>query len=289
MNIKGEKYNQEEIAWVCIKVTLLIFWMSNMFIMLADLSPICFLPIGVCKLFCFSALFTSLGKLILSGAIVLFSLLYLLEKQMFFVTFVQFLISTIIISHHESNGMFHHATIFSPLFAAQSLAYWQYHRNKDFAIAHYRTQYSIQMISASYTLAGISKINASGLEWINSGNFFALQIVKNYSFIYFATGIKNTITDGYRIANYLQHHTYLIKIFLSISLFLELFCFLALISKSTRIAFGIGLLFMHTGIWLIMGIPFGVIAPVMLILFLNPLHLFYQLSIRFISIFKTST
>lgn len=286
MNTFPKNYENSALAWCFIKGSFLFFWISNMLIMLSDLTPVCFLPVGTCNLFCISSLFTPTGKILLSVVIVISSIVYLLEKQMLLVTLIQFLLSCIIISHHESNGMFHHATIFSPIFAVQTLAYWQYHRNKNFDISYYRIQYSIQMIAAAYTLAGIAKVSSSGMEWINSHHFFPLQVIKNFSFTYFGSGRYEALIQGNQIANYLQGHPMFINILLSVSLFLELFCFLALLSTKTRVVFGIGLLLMHTGIYFIMDIPFGVIAPIMLIFFLNPLYLIYKQLINFIFIIK---
>ncbi len=258
-------------AWFFIKLSLLIFWLGNMAVMLTQVSPAALLPVGFNKLVHLSFLFTTPGKVSIAILLFTLSMLYLLEKSMRYVLIGQFLLSVIIISQHESSGMFHHATVFSPLFAVQAIAYWQSHRNHEFNLAHFRTQYSIQIIAATYTLAGISKLTASGLDWVNSGNYFALQVIKNYSFIYFGEGDKQALSQGYAIAGSMFQHAHLIQLLLAGSLFLELFCFTALISHRVRVLYAIALVAMHTGILIVMGIPFGVIAPVMIIFFLNPL------------------
>lgn len=282
-NLTIKDANSAEVAWFFIKLSLLFFFLSNMFIMMADVSSACPFPVGICRLYSFSILFTLAGKAILSFLLVVFCLFYLFERKMLYATFGLFLLSVIIISYHESNGIFHHATIFSPIFAAQFFAYWQKQQKLSFDLSHSRVQYSIQMIAATYTLAGISKINASGLDWINSGETFALQVVKNYSFIYFAHGTKESLEHGYHIASLMLEHKYLIRFFLATSLLLELFCFASLISLGVRRWYAVGLLLMHTGIWLLMAIPFGVVAVPMVIFFLNPLFWLWKQIIRLFS------
>ena len=275
-NLAINKMHSSEAAWFFIKLSLLFFFLSNMFIMMADVSSACPFPVGVCKLNSFSILFSLPGKVLLHVLLLVLAPFYLFEKKMFYVTLGLFFLSCIIISYHESNGRFHHATIFSPIFAAQSFAYWKKRSRPEFDLVQYRVQYSIQMIAATYTLAGISKLATSGFGWINSGEVFALQVVKNYSFIYFAQGTKAALDHGYHIARLMLEHQYLIRFFLASSLLLELFCFAALISNSVRRWYALGLLLMHTGIWLLMGIPFGVVAMPMIIFFLNPLYWLYK-------------
>jgi len=168
--------------------------------------------------------------------------------------------------------MANHATVFTVLFAVQSIAYLQKRLNNSFDLSFFRVQYCLQIIVAMYVLAGISKLRASGISWINSGELFSLQVVKNYSFIYFAHGKEAAINEGNRIAQQLIDYNLLLKFFLASSLVLELCCFVALFSARLRTLYTFALLGMHAGIKFIMAIPFGVIAPPMVIFFLNPLY-----------------
>jgi hypothetical protein len=273
--MENKDFNNSPVAWICIKISFIFYWVANMIIMTNSVSNMCPFPTGFCKVWCFSFLFSTVGKWGIWIMLILFSWAYIAEKKMWLTTLCLFFLSSIIISHHESNGMFHHATIFSPIFAVQCFAYYRYTKDSTFQIANNRLQYSLQMIVASYMLAGISKISSSGLDWIDASGAFALEIVKNHSFDYYATGNKIVLEQGYNIAEIILTLPWLIKIGLFVSLMLELFSFIALISSKYRVAYAFGLFFMHAGIKVVMGIPFGVIAPIMLIFFLNPLYWLY--------------
>lgn len=262
----------KQLEWFCLKASFLFFWISNMGIMLYDVSVNCTLHVGICKWIDFSWLFTPVGKWIWLGVISILSLLYLAEKSMVRVTFLMTLCSILITSYHESNGIQHHATIFSCILGVQFIAYLQKILNPTADLSANRVQYSLQIIAAMYVLAGISKLNVSGLEWIHSGRYFAIQVVKNFSFIYFADGKIETLNEGFRISNELLANQEWISLFLGLTLVLELGCMLALLWPGLRMWYGLALTGMHLGIKWIMAIPFGVIAPPMIIYFINPLY-----------------
>ena len=270
------KTQDNSLEWVCLKVSFLIFWISNMGIMLYEVSRHCDFPIGICKWIDFSLLFSPFGKSIIAGTIFILSLFYLLEKWMEKVTLMMFLASFIITSYHESSGIQHHATVFSCLLGVQFLAYLFKRLNASFDLNFNRIHYSVQIIAAFYILAGISKLTVSGLDWINNGNYFAIQVVKNFSFIYFAEGNVEKLNEGFQIGNKLLVNQGWIKLFLSLALLLELGCIVAVLTKKIRIWYGLALMGMHIGIKLIMAIPIGAVAPPMVIYFINPLYWFVK-------------
>ena len=264
--------SQNNVAWLCLKISLVFFWLANMGVMLSGIQPPVIAAVGIIKLYQFSFLFTAWGKWATGAALVALSALYILEKQMLFTLFFQFALSLIIISRHESGGMFFHTTVYTVVFAVQWLAYVQHRINPLFNFEKYRVHYGVQIVAALYMLAGISKLMASGINWVNSGELFSLQVIKNYSFIYFAQGNKAVLNEGMQLANNLLQQRNFIRVLLSASLLLELGCFAALISQRVRRVYALGLLAMHAGIKIIMAIPFGVVAPVMVIFFINPLY-----------------
>lgn len=262
--------------WLFIKISLAFFWLANMFVLLAGIREIIINPVGIIKWYDFAPMFSSTGKIMVSILLVALAVAYVLEKQMLLATFLQFVFSLFIISRHESGGMFNHTTIYTVIFGVQFIAYLQSRFNVQFDLAKYRIQYSIQIIAAMYVLAGISKLSTSGWIWISSGEMFSLQVLKNYSFIYYAHGDKSALNEGARLANELLQQKNLIRLFLTASLLLELGCFIVLLNTRIRKVFAVALLLMHAGIKIIMAIPFGVIAPVMVIFFLNPLYWLYN-------------
>jgi len=262
--------------WFYLKLSLPLVSLPVLTIMLFSFSG-CPYPTGICKLYSFAPLFSPVGQYIFYAAFLLLSLLYLFEIKMVLATGALFLCNVIIISHHESNGVFYRATILSTIFGAQFIAYVQSYFKSGFHIRRFRINYSIQIIAATYTLAAIAKLRASGLSWINSDELFSLQVMKNYAFLYFDTGSKAILEQGKTIAYSLLKHKGIIRFFLAAALALELFCFAAIIGKKIRLAFGVGLLAMHIGIMYVFGIGMGVIANPMVVFFINPLYLFKRL------------
>lgn len=264
-------FNSADEQWTYIKFSLLIIWLSNMVDMTLCCSQ-CPFPVGICKLYHFNELFSPLGRVLLIGLLLILSALYLFEKKMLFTTFLMFGLALIIISHHESNGIFYRATPLTTIFGAQFAAYLVARINKQFDLPYSRVQYSIQIIAATYTLAGISKLSTSGIGWIDSGELFSIQALKNYSFIYFTNGDRTYLEQGYGIAKAMLDQKGLIKFLLTTSLILELFCFASVFNARFRALYGIGLLLMHIGIRIVMGIMIGVVAFPMAIFYLNPLY-----------------
>ena len=241
-----------------------------MFIMIKDCNETCLFPVGICKLYTFSFFFSAGGKVLLTLILIVSTLSYLLEINMLVSIFILFLLSCVIISYHESNGIFARATVFSVIWFAQFLTYAQKNRDPQFDIAHWRIQYSVQAIAAVYTLAGIAKISAAGWQWVLAGPSFSLQILKNHSFLYADTGNIAFIHDAENIAAQLIKHQGLLTAMLSFSLIAETFCFVATLNKRVCIFWGIALLLMHIGIAVILRIGISAIAFPMVIFFINP-------------------
>ncbi len=279
MRQAADKANDME--WLYLKLSWVLVSLPVTCIMVYEGSG-CPFPTGICRLYSFAPIFSIYGKPLLVGTLVVLCLLYLFEKKMLLTTFLLSLLSCIIISHHESNGIFFRATILSLIWIGQFLAYIRYHFDRTFDLLHYRIQYSVQMIAAVYTLAGIAKIRASGLGWINAGDMFPLQVMKNYAFLYFDSGSQTVWAEGKTIAYFLMKHHGFIRLFLAVSLGLELFCLAAAIGRKWLISFGVGLLLMHIGIAAIMGIGISVIGKPMVVFFLNPLYRVKQLADYFL-------
>lgn len=275
--LRGKLTNEAEIEWFCLKLSFIFVSLPVTGIMAYEGSG-CPFPTGICKLYSFEPLFTPIGKPILISAFVLLCVFYLIEKRMALTTFLLFLLSCIIISHHESNGIFFRATVLTTIWGAQCFAYLRLRLNPIFNVRHFRIHYAIQMIAATYTLAGIAKIRESGIDWINAGSYFSIQVMKNYAYLYFDTGSEAILQHGKAIAYFLISHHGISQFFLAVALALEFFCFAATFNTKVRIVFGIGLLLMHIGIAFIMGIGISIIAKPMIVFFLNPLYRLRQLS-----------
>ena len=272
--------------WFWIKLSFLFFW-SNAIIQILFTSKDANLPIGIYLYIQYDFLFHGFLRYSLFLTIVLLIVFYIIEKWMVYTTFLMTLISILFITHQESEGIFYRSTSYSTILGAQFLAYFIHRLKPAFNLNYYRIQFPLQIIVATYTLAGISKLKLSGLDWIDSGKYFSLQVLKNQYFFYYDTGSEVFRTTAWTKAEWFLKNLLSIKLLLTFSLFLELFCFLALIGKKSRISIGILLLLMHIGIYYVMGILIGGIAWNMVIFLLNPLYYFsiafYYFRIKFIN------
>lgn len=267
-----EQKSNSSLEWVSIKLSFVLVAAPITCLMALNAQG-CPFPTGICRVYDFAPFFSAPGSYIVISLFLVLCALYVAEKGMLVTTFLLAAMSCIIISRHESNGIFYRATVLSVIWIFQFLAYLFYRLRPGFRIEIYRIQYGMQAIAAVYTLAGVAKIAASGLGWIDAGANFPSQIVKNYSYLYFDSGDIAQLHQGYTFALFLLHHPGVVQFFLAVSLFLEVFCMVAVLNKRISLIWGLGLLMMHIGIAAIMGIGISVIAKPMVVFFINPLYL----------------
>jgi hypothetical protein len=275
MQAANTQKNNFDWAWFSLKASWVFIWVGIITVMILNCSS-CPMPTGICKIYTFSPLFTPAGKGVLYALIFVLCLSYMAEKFMLLNLGALALLSCIIISYHESNAIFFRATVLSTVWIAQFIAYVIQAIKPRFNISHWRIQFSVQMIAAVYTLAGIAKLQASGLDWIYAGDGFLIHVMKNFSFQYFDSGNSSILERGQCIVQFFQQNYYLLQGLLAIALFLELFCLAAALNKKLKIIWGLGLLGMHVGIAWVMGIGISVICFPMVIYFINPVYLILQ-------------
>jgi hypothetical protein len=252
--------------WLAAKTSLMFFWLSAVLLKLFQGGELLY-PTGIFSFLSghFMSLYPVKGLIVI--LLILFCVLYLLEKQMHITTTALSVLSVLIITYQESNGIYARAAPYSLAFIGQSIAYFQ-----GKGVAENRVLYPVQLIAAAYTLAGIAKLIDSGHAWFTDGSFFALQILKNYSYLYADSADLVYLNKGNQISSWLTSHPVFNSVILAIALILELFCLVALVSGSVRFLWGLGLFGMHIGIAVLMGIGFSSIFFPMLIFFINPIY-----------------
>lgn len=254
--------------WIGIKATLCLFWLGIVWFTSINQDNLPY-PTGICRLFNCSILtshYTFVTFLVIS---VTLSILYLLEKWMFITTLLMFLTSLLFFTLEESNGILNYNGLYTMIFLVQAFAYF---RNND-NIKIERVQFPIQIIAAGYMLAGIAKLKESGLSWITEAPQASIQILKNYCYAYFDTGDIHYMDKGMKLANFVLENVFFAKMLFAISLFLELFAWIAIKNKQTALIYGLLLTAMHIGILYIMHILIFSIFMPMLIFLVNPLGL----------------
>lgn len=154
--------------WFCAKLSLMLLWGPAMYNKwMSSASPD--FPTGIFYFSGFSGLLNPIGKWLVMGLVVVGAICYLLEFKMRYTTILLAMLSLLIISYQESTGVFARATVYSTVLLAQALAYGFVHPADINQLYKYRVNFSVQMIAAGYTLAGLSKWYQSGWEWVLGG------------------------------------------------------------------------------------------------------------------------
>lgn len=279
----SKQHNDTE--WFFMKFSMAALWLSAIFLIVRGFSSIP-IPTGICTwLPCHYLLVFPFNKILLCLSVII-AYLYIFEIKLLWTSFLMFLISLLVFTIEESNGILERRGLLSFIFLAQFLAYLLANKKEKFNLKKYRIQFSVQVVAAGYVLAGISKIMQSGWKWVLDGERITLQILKSHYYTYIDLGNEKWLNKGYELVNFIEAHPYLLIILLASSLILELGAFLAIFSRRHAVFYGLLLLSMHIGIYWVMEIAIVSILFPMLIFMLNPLYLMWLVLVK---LFKNVT
>jgi hypothetical protein len=258
-------------AWFCLKLALVFFWLPLVFQVLNNYSNIS-LPVSIWKWIPLTGQLPSIVKPILSALSVIIAGMWLFEKKMTLIAPTLAFLSILILSIEESNGIYNRFMTFSAVFAAIAVAYiLQYYRPNN-TLDNNRLQFPTQIIAATYVLSGLSKLKAAGFAWVTSGKYFALQVMKAHFSNYYSFGDENLLNIGHTKAALIQDNIALLTFLLSFSLIMELCAWVMIFFPKKVKYYGLLLLTMHIGIYMMMDIYIlGIIIPMIIIVF-NPLY-----------------
>lgn len=280
------EFNQME--WLTIKILLGLYWLGSVVGILLTYKSIP-VPHGIFSLFRFSeTMLTWLNPTLITLATLLI-VAYLVEFKMAFTTLLLFIVSVFTFSLEESNGILSRSSLLSFLFFAQAMAYLISIFNPIFTVKNNRILFSIQAIAATYTLSALSKLQVTGISWVFSGKYMALQILKSYQYKYVTTGNWNAVERGNEMAVFIQNHPKLAVLMLTTTLILELFALLCLRSKYTIYIYGALLTIMHFSMAVVMDINLSSISTPMFIFMINPLYVLWLIYSRYIKRVKQPT
>lgn len=261
--------NYTDLEWSFIKVILVITWIILDLLIINSFRTIP-MPHGICKLFPCELFLNGYMKYALILVIILISVFYILEIKQTFTCLFLFIISTLLFTIEESNGILNRNSIFTFVFFAQFLAYLLHSYDSKTDLKKNRIQFSVQVVAAGYTLSALSKLFNSGIFWIQDGKRITLQILKSYYSLYFDYGETKILDKGISMANFIENHTLLVYFLLGASLILELFALISIRSKKYALIYGLLLTFMHIGIYIVMDIAIVSIIFPMIIFMINP-------------------
>jgi len=257
--------------WFCMKISLMFVWLGVTIPILLKYTSTNY-PVGICQLFDCSIFLQNWSKYILLFLILAASTSYLFEYKMKLFTPIIFFISVLLCTIQESNTVRNWMGVLSMVLFAQSIAYWR----NSFNLNQERVQFSVQVTAAGYTLAAISKLQASGLQWIWDAPRFSLQIMKIHHWIYLDFGNTLEIAKGENLSNWIIFHASFISFLFGATLVIEFFAFIAMINKKCAFYYGILLFSMHLGIFVFMDLV-GSVFLFAVIFMLNPLFGIYNI------------
>lgn len=197
---------------------------------------------------------------------------YIREKRMKLSLTVIMLVSILVFSLSDSYGYFDRYDLMSCVWIAQWIAYVLLSPEKH-DISQMRIQFSVQAVVGAYFLAGINKLVSSGWSWGLSTEAFALQVIKGNMVDYAQDGNVLDMYSATYLSKIVLDYPVLFSALLSLSLFLELACVVALFSKKRRIVFGLLFLCMHIGIAIFLKINLLSTVPIAMFFLLNPMYL----------------
>lgn len=268
-NIYFKDYSKQE--WIAVKLIFILYWLKKVLGILFkyQTSP---LPVGILKFLPMSVTVSNYRYYVILLSILLV-VMYLTETKMVFTSLAIFLLSVLVFSFEESNGILNRFSVFSFIFFAQFIAYILLYLNPKYKVEKTCMQFSVQVIAAAYILSALSKLSTTGINWIFSGQNMALQVIKSFQYAHITTGEENLMVKGLNIANFILNYPNLINLFLLLTILLELNVWLACQSKKAAFIYGCLLLAMHFFIYLLTNINLSAISYPMFIYFLFPVFI----------------
>jgi hypothetical protein len=125
------------------------------------------------------------------------------------------------------------------------------------------------VIAAGYTVSGVVKLVRTEGEWIARSPLLSLQLMKTNEMDYYNRLMEGQSFWADTFPRILVEHPWLAWIIFGLGLFLELFCFLAMLGRVWALAFGASLIVMHLTISKIMRLSFEEHMLLLLIFFVN--------------------
>jgi len=133
-------------------------------------------------------------------------------------------------------------------------------------------RYSMHAVAAAYVVSAISKLFKSGGAWASNVPNIALQFEKNRQMAFYNTLEKTAdgqVEPGMAMAQWVLQHPTVAGAMFGAGLLVELFAFLALLNRWFALAFGLGLIGLHTMISELMKLGFAFNKQLLAIFFIN--------------------
>lgn len=225
---------------------------------------------SICAFFDCNIILTGTVKALLFSGMAVFSVLYILEKQMLLSLAALSILSVLVFSAGESNGIAGRCEILSAVLIAQLVAYIKYKRTGDSqALSQDRIQYSVQIIAAAYLLAAISKLRGAGMGWVLQNKQLAIHAKSGFlrPGVHYGTDLLQQYAD--MIFSLFWNHPVLTGVLLTLALVIEAAALVCLLGKKQTQLYGILLTLFHASLFILM---FVFVPPVLLCVFVFVLN-----------------
>jgi hypothetical protein len=255
-------YSNDE--WIRMKFVFITGWVSLLGFVLLNLTNID-TPKGICLHFdCNWLQFISM-KMIIAFLTLICSMYYLREQHMIMSLSGLSIISILILSAGESNGIPSRSELLSAVLIAQLVAYIKNRITHDqSALSQDRITYSVQVIAAAYMLSAFTKLRGLGFDWIFQEEELALNARIAILRIYADYGWTSAVEYADFVNGILSNNPIMVSIILFLTLVIESIAFVCFFGKKATILYGLLLVAFHTSIFLIMLV---FVPPILMIVF----------------------
>lgn len=268
MQLRSFNFTNKE--WLYFRVSFALAWMYFAFPSLWSAVEIS-IPVGIAKFISLEIFIWPPMKIVLMLIAFILLINYVRNQYSFLSLCTMSVISIVIFTIEESSGVFNRVSLLSMIWIAQTVALGIFFKSTQ-DVYNRMIHFSLQVISVAYLLSAYSKWSTSGLHWAIDGKYLDLQILKGYYFHWTDKGDYSQIRQGENMAQLMGANQLVIQITLLFSLFIESCSFLLLWKRNVTFKYGLLLLAMHVGIYIVMGILIWPVILPMVIFTLNPLY-----------------
>ncbi|MCW5906469.1 MAG: hypothetical protein KIS94_01300 [Chitinophagales bacterium] len=252
--LKQFRYSAKE--WFWMKVLFVPLWLVWITMVLYKHHAQPF-PEGICQYINCAFVATKPAIYIVLLTALASAVFYVAGRFMPVATFLLAVISIIVFSFERSNGIYHREELFSLIFTVQFIACLRWYFSsgeykQEVPLRNVAVFYSVSVIAGAYVLAGIAKINGSGFAWITQSPYAALQTLQSFEHKSVDTGLEFLIPYGNFVAALMLKFPFAVQLLFAFALVVELGAFAACFSRKTAQRYGVLLLFLHLGMFLLL-------------------------------------
>lgn len=268
MQFHSFKFTNKE--WLYLRVSFALAWIYFAFPSLWSAAEIS-IPVGIAKYIPLDIFIWPPMKIALMFISLVLLIKYVRNQYSFYSLCTMSVISIVIFTIEESSGVFNRVSLLSMIWIAQAVAVGMFFKSTQ-DVYNRMIHFSLQVIAMAYLLSAYSKWSTSGLHWAIDGKYLDLQILKGYYFHWTDKGDYSQIRQGENMVQIMSANQFAIQMTLLFSLFIESCSFLLLWKRNVTFKYGLLLLAMHVGIYVVMGILIWPVILPMVIFTLNPLY-----------------